>query len=160
MTLSQKIAAALDETRCALIPPCLAQIQDGENSVSLDLTSLDSVGLAFRELEFVTKKPTEWTTDRAKAWGNNLASRVTYLMEPLVLLEVDDRVSEVQLRSQSPTLRSDKRSFYEVRIQKPGVLHLSRVAFDESSRKRTPAPCQMTREVLERLADDLVASIP
>jgi hypothetical protein len=36
---------------------------------------------------------------------------------------------------------------------------LSRIAVDETSRKRQPITCQMTREVLERLADDLAESV-
>lgn len=160
MTLSQKIAAALDENTCALTPPCSAVTDDGENTLTLQLTALDTVGLAFTELEFATRKRTEWTTDAIKTWGDNLSARATYLMEPLVMLELDAAEGEVQLRSQSPTNRAEKRSYYEVRINTRGTLRLARFTFDEATRRRTPATCQMTREVVERLADDIVASIP
>jgi hypothetical protein len=79
-------------------------------------------------------------------------------MEPLVVLEVDPAAGEAELRSQSPTARGDLRAYYEVRLNAAGTLRFSRVVFDDASRRRRPAPCQMTREVLERLADDLVAS--
>ena len=61
-------------------------------------------------------------------------------------------------RSHAPTARGDLKSYYEVRLNKTGSLRLSRVVFDEATRRRRPAPCQLTREVLERLTDDLVAS--
>ena len=45
-------------------------------------------------------------------------------------------------------------------LRSEGTLHFARVRFDEETRRRRPTTCQMTREVLERLADDLVASVP
>ncbi len=81
-------------------------------------------------------------------------------MEPLVVLEVDAEAGEAELRSRTPTARDDRRSFYEVRLRREGALQLRRVAFDDASRRRAAVPCQMTGEVLERLADDLVASLP
>jgi hypothetical protein len=160
MTLSQKIAVALDENTCALTAPCSVTMDAGDNTLTLQLTALDSVGLAFTELEFGTRKRTEWTPDAIKSWGDNLSTRATYLMEPLVMLELDAAEGEVQLRSQFPTSRAEKRFYYEVRINKQGALHLARFAFDEATRRRIPVTCQMTREVLERLADDIAASIP
>jgi hypothetical protein len=35
---------------------------------------------------------------------------------------------------------------------------MERFVLDEATRKRRPTPCQFTREVLERLSDDIVAS--
>ena len=35
---------------------------------------------------------------------------------------------------------------------------MERFAFDESTRQRRQVPCQLTRETLERLADDIVES--
>ena len=80
-------------------------------------------------------------------------------MEPLVVLEVDAEAGEAELRSQAPTPRGELRSFYEVRLRREGALQLRRVAFDDATRRRQAVPCQMTVEVLERLADDLVASL-
>ena len=47
-------------------------------------------------------------------------SRVTYLMEPLKVLEVDDQEGEVQIRSQSPTPRDEQRGYYEMRLFRQG----------------------------------------
>ena len=80
-------------------------------------------------------------------------------MEPLVVLEHDPVGGEVELRSQAPTSRGDRRTYFEVRLNQQGTLKLSRIAVVESSRQRHPTSCQMTREVLERLIDDLVESV-
>ena len=129
------------------------------NRLTLNLTALDTVGLAFDALEFADDQPARVVVGRPQSWGDRLADRVTYLMEPLKVLEVDASGGEVQIRSQSPTTRDDQRSYYEVRLFKQGTLRMERFAFDEASRRRRRIPCQFTREVLERLADDLAASV-
>ena len=155
MTLSRKIAAALDAQTDQLLPRELV-VDDGAHRLSLSLTACGPVGFAFDVLEF-TAATAERSAEALRAWAEKLSARVTYLMEPLVVLEVDARAGEVELRSQPPTARGELRSYYEVRLTKQGTLRLSRVVFDDATRRRRPAPCQMTREVLERLTDDLVA---
>lgn len=160
MSLSQKIAAAVDARPASGALPCATSVEDGAHRLTLHLTAAGPVGLAFSALDFATSARNEWTPEALKAWGDRLAARVTYLMEPLVVLEHDVDGGEVELRSQSPTPRAQQRSFYEVRLNRAGTLRLSRIAFSEATRQRTATDCQMTGEVLERLADDIVASIP
>ena len=74
------------------------------------------------------------------------------------VLEIDAGGSEVQIRSQSPTPRADQRGFYEVRLSRQGNLRMERFALDAPPRHRHSTTCQLTREVLERLADDIAAS--
>jgi hypothetical protein len=159
MSLSQKIAAALDENTRAYVLPCSITVEEVPSRLTLDLTALDSVGLACNALEFATTSRPDWSSDALKAWGERIASRVTYLMEPLKVLEADAAEGAVQIRSQSPTPRAQERSYYEIRLYRQGNLKLKRYAFDDSSRQRREIPCQLTREVLERLADDIAASV-
>jgi hypothetical protein len=159
MSLSRKIAAALDENTQVHAPPCAVTVEEGPHRLTLQLTALDTVGVAFTALEFTTASRAEWTSEALKGWGERLAGRVTYLMEPLTVLEIEAAGGEVQIRSQSPTTRAEQRSYYEVRLFKQGTLRMERRAFDETTRQRRPIPCQLTREVLERLADDIAASV-
>jgi hypothetical protein len=160
MSLSKKIAAALDENTKVHALPCEVAVEEGPHRLALRLTALDSVGVAFESLEFATAARPEWSSDALREWGNRLAGRVTYLMEPLKVLEVDATGGEVDIRSQSPTARNDHRGYYQVRLFKQGRLLMERRAFDEASRQPRTVACQLTREVLERLADDVVASLP
>ena len=159
MSLSQKIAAVLDGPDAGT-PPCDAMIEDGAHRLVLHLTASGPVGLAFGALDFTTTARPEWTPESLKAWGDRIAARVTYLMEPLVVLEQDALAGEVEIRSHAPTSRGDLRAFYEIRIGRPGVLQFTRGAFDETARRRRTIDCMMTREVLERLIDDIIACIP
>jgi hypothetical protein len=158
MSLSKKIAAALDENTRAYVMPCTVSVDHGPNRVTLHLTALDAVGLAFSSLEFATTSRAEWSSEALNEWGSRLSSRITYLMEPLKVLEIDAGGGEVQLRSQNPTARNAERGYYEMRLFRQGMLRMQRFTFDEATRQRRPSACQLTREVLERLADDIVAS--
>lgn len=158
MTLSRKIAAALDENTHVYNLPCTVTVEEGVNRINLDLTALDSVGVAFDVLEFVATDRTNWTSQALNAWGERLVKRVTYLMEPLQVLETDAGQGEVQIRSSTPTPRAELRSYYEVRLNRNGTCRLERYVYDETARQRRRAPCQLTREVVERLADDIAAS--
>jgi hypothetical protein len=159
MSLSQKIAAVVDAGPDAVAIPCDVAVEEGPLRLVLHVTATGPVGLAFDRLDFSTSDRPEWSTEALRGWGERLAARLTYLMEPLRVLEVDPQDGEVELRSQVPTLRNGSRSYYEIRLNRRGALRLTRVAFDEGTRKRTVVAGQMTREVLERLADDLVASV-
>jgi hypothetical protein len=159
MSLSRKIAAALDARPDNGALPCDVVAEDGPHRLSVHLTANGSVGVAFDALDFAVADRPEWPTDALRGWGDRLAARLNYLMEPLVVLELDPVAGEVELRSQSPTARNGHRSYYEVRLGRQGTLRFARVTFDEGTRRRRPVPCQLTRETLERLADDLVASV-
>ena len=159
MILSRKIDAALDGPEAGTLP-CNVAVEDAGHRLTLRLTASGPVGLAFSSLDFATTARAEWTPAMLKSWGDRIAARVTYLMEPLVVLEQDALAGDVEIRSHAPTARGDGRAYYEIRIDRAGALHLARVAFEESTRRRRPIDCMMTREVLERLVDDIITCLP
>ena len=126
--------------------------------MTLNLTALDTVGVAFDSLEFVTTDRTDWSSEALNAWGERLAARVTYLLEPLKVLEIDAGGGEVQMRSQTPTARAEQRGLLRGPALQAGKLRMERYVVDDATRQRRRTPCQLTREVLERLADDIAAS--
>jgi hypothetical protein len=136
MSLSRKIAAAVDARPDPGLFPCPVAADDGGHRLSLQLTAAGPVGLAFENLEYAAADRSERSTEALRAWADRLAAKLTYLMEPLVVLEVDPVAGEAELRSQSPTARGDLRAYYEVRLNKTGTLRLSRVVFDAASRRR------------------------
>jgi hypothetical protein len=159
MNLSQKIADAVESLPSVVSLPARIEAQAASSRLALNLTTHGAVGLAFDGLDYAIADHVELSSEDLRGWGDRLAARLTYLMEPLVVLEVDAQAGEAELRSKSPTPKGERRSFYEVRLRRDASLHFQRVAFDDSTRLRQIVPCQMTVEVLERLADDLVASL-
>ncbi|MEO6808076.1 MAG: hypothetical protein ABI353_03060 [Isosphaeraceae bacterium] len=153
MNLSQKIAAEL-EGLTATPASVLASV--GTHRLTLSVLRAGPIGVEADALEFAVLDQTDWSIDALRAWADRLAARVTYLMEPLTVVEVDAQGGEVELRSQAPTPRQGRRSYYEARLDRRGTLRLHRVSFDEATRERAPVSFQITTEVLQRLADDLV----
>lgn len=162
MTLSQKIADAVETHARSLgtAVPGRISAETEAHRISLRLTGGGPVGVAFDELTIATVIPDPLlSTADLRAWGDRLTARLSYLMEPLVVLEVDDLAGSAELRSQTPTTRGDVRSFYEVRLGRDRSLRLGRLSVDSANGQRRSTPCQLTGEVLERLTDDLVASL-
>jgi hypothetical protein len=159
MNLSRKIAEAVESLPTDLSLPRWIEAEADNARIAVQLSSRGTLGLAFDLIDFDRYDRDELTTDQLRAWGNTLAARVNYLMEPLIVLEVDAEAGEAELRSKTPTPKGDRRSFYQIRLEAQGSLHLERIAFDETTRARQIVPFQMTLEVLERLTDDLVASL-
>jgi hypothetical protein len=162
MTLSRKIADAVESRLESGGDPGVVEAAEGSATLRISLTAAGPVGLAFDTLAFSKRAEgaEPLASEALRAWGETLANRLTYLMEPLVVLEVDAEVGEAELRSRTPTARNERSSYYELRLNRDRGLQLRRVGFDRLTRERQPVPCQMTIEVLERLADDLVASLP
>lgn len=162
MTLSQKIADAIEHasglTGAGL--PGRVEASTAAHRLALNGAIGSAVGVACADLTFaaIEAAPPLGTTD-LRAWGDRLAARLTYLMEPLIVLEVDGEAGSAELRSQAPTTRGEVRSFYEVRLGRDRSLQLRRTGFDTATRRRRATPCQLTGEMVARLADDLVASL-
>lgn len=184
MSLSRKIAAAVEElgrTGATHTPRAPARWRDdplvvegpgrtgatqtpvavaeGPHRLTLAVDLATPVAVSCSGLEFATTDRAEWSLDALKSWAARLAARVTYLLEPLDVHEVDAAGRDVLLRSKAPSRRDGSRTYYELRLDARGALQLARFRYDEASRRRHPVPCQLTIETLERLADDLVASV-
>lgn len=157
MTLSQKIAAALASGNNHSGP---LEIATPSHRLGLDVVVSNALGVEANLLEFDVLAPPrdDRTLDELCAWADRVAAKVTYLMEPLHLIEADAQGVEVELRSQTPTPRAGTRNYFEARLNRAGHLTIARLAFDNATRTRHRVPFQLTREVLERLADDLVAT--
>ncbi len=159
MNLSQKIAAALANAQTTAGP---IAVDNGTHRLTLDTVVATTVAAELNALQFepIAAPRPDRTVDELKDWADRLVARVTYLMEPLVVFEVDAQGVQVEIRSQSPTPRAGLRSYFEVRLNRAAELRLLRLAYEDATRTRRQVPYQLTREVLERLADDLVATAP
>ncbi len=157
MSLSRKTAAGVAELVGAPAPATV-HAEDGSHRLELPILLATPMGIECDGLTFAATGRDGLPLDDLKAWGQRLSARLTYLMEPLALIEADALGGEVVLKSGAPSSKNGRRTYYEVRIDRSGILKLARLAFDESARSRQAVPCQFTSELLERLIDDLVAT--
>src|SRR5437868_6361339 len=80
-------------------------------TVSLTADRCDVLGCLAWELTLQRKGS---STSGLRTWADRIADRVTGLLEPLKVHEVDEPLNQAQLRSGGPTQRGDKLGYYEV----------------------------------------------
>jgi hypothetical protein len=90
-----------------------------------------------------------------KAWAGAVADRVSGLMEPLKLLEVDDLRGEAVLRSDEPAKKGDRVMYYEVRLTGLAQAVVRRFAASRTESGREQVPFALTHEALAKLAGDI-----
>ena len=137
----------------------------GERTVSIDhgsqhlechLVALDSLACAFTRLALAAPSLAAMSGEGLKRTAEALASRLTYLLEPISPIENDAEGCEVQTRSNPPHKDSDRTSYYELLVSRSGALSLCRYS-RIPGQNREVIPAHVTREVLVRLAGDFSA---
>ncbi|WZO95720.1 hypothetical protein EP7_002688 [Isosphaeraceae bacterium EP7] len=153
-SLSRDLSAAVDSIDAGRLPAKVS-VENGPHRVELDLVAGGPVGVSFDRLDFAAEGVNDKTPAELRGRADRVAGRLSYLMEPLAVVEHDPQGAGVVIRSQPPSQRGDVHAYYEANLRDDGHLTLGRVAFDETDRERHPVPCQLTREALDRLVDDL-----
>lgn len=90
-----------------------------------------------------------------KDWAAAIADRVSGLMEPLKLYEVDTTRNEAVLRSEAPSARGDNLAYYEVRLNGLARAAVRRFAATKTAAGREQVAFALTHEVLAKLANDI-----
>ena len=93
-----------------------------------------------------------------KAKAQDLAQRLTYLSERMVVVDQDRRGMELQLRSLPPYKDDDQIQFNEIRITKDGI-SVQRIAFFRKEEVKRQVPLSLSPLDLERLLGDLQAAV-
>jgi len=152
ITTLEKWGAFTDDRRSLVV--------EGEKcSIVGEVTAADKMSCSLSELRLEPRKPAHLTSDQLKSWGDRIAKRVRYLLEAIETVELDAPHGRLLLRSTPPEKKADGTVFYyEILLETSGKLRLQRRRFDAKHRSRTPEPLHCTREVLEKLVDDLAAT--
>lgn len=89
-------------------------------------------------------------------WAQHVGVRVTGLLEPLKVVEVDTVRDEALLRSQEPAHRGDKVFYYEVLLRGTRSALVRRYrALAEGNGRREQVVFALTREALAKFVGDL-----
>jgi len=92
-----------------------------------------------------------------QAWASQVADRVTGLLEPLKLHEVDETRQEAILRSESPARKGDALFYYEVRLSGLTTAVVHRYSASKTVPGRTQISFALTHETLAKLAGDIAS---
>jgi hypothetical protein len=128
-------------------------------TVSATAEAADTVGCRLTDLT-ASRPPAGDPVSAAdlKKWAGRIAGRVTGLLEPLKLIEVDATRSEAVLRSETPARKGDSVQYYELLLRGRHSATLKRVKAPRiGSGKRRAVPFALTHEAIAKLADDLTA---
>jgi hypothetical protein len=115
----------------------------------------DELGCLAWELGFQRTGPAASQPSLA-GWAQRVAERVTGLLEPLKVVEVDTLRQEALLRSKEPSHRQDKLFYYEVLLKNDSQASIRRFkASEQGSERREQVAFALTHEALAKLAIDL-----
>ncbi|HEY2783642.1 MAG TPA: hypothetical protein VGJ05_01595 [Fimbriiglobus sp.] len=124
--------------------------------VGLEADRSDSVGCVAWQLSLARtgSAPLGQTT---RKWADKIAARVTGLLEPLKVVEVDDPAAEAILRSTTPSKRGPNAAYYEIALSGTEKASVRRFHSDpKAGTPRTQVSFSLTHEVLAKLVDDMI----
>jgi hypothetical protein len=110
--------------------------------------------------EVTLDRPASLDAAGLKSWADKTAARVTGLLEPLRVLEIDGERLTALLRSQAPTQRGDNLFYYEMRLQGQGQAQVARYqASAKPDGQRRQINFGLTHETLAKLVSDINAAL-
>jgi hypothetical protein len=132
-------------------------VSAGGWTVTLAADKSDSLSCALRELTLDRNEPIQ---EELHAWASRVADRVTGLIEPLKLVEVDQPLGKAMLRSETPTVKDGKAYYYELLLERTSrtSANLRRYAGDRNGEKREAVPFVLTHDAIVKLVADIAGS--
>jgi hypothetical protein len=159
MTLKEKINQELTRLADADLSSAAVRelhIQHDGTQLQCQIEALDRLGCAVEHLQVVSPALASASLARLHEISQAVAAKLTYLLEPIAVIETDQEERSVQMRSSPPQREGRHSSYYEL-VAGRGRLDLRRYC-KEPGQSRTPVAAHLTREVLCRLAGDLVSA--
>jgi hypothetical protein len=114
----------------------------------------DELSCAVWELAVRRKAPAGATLG---GWAQEVADRVTGLLEPLQVIEIDSQRNEALLRSQEAARRGQKLYYYEALLKGTEQAELRRYHAASEGKRREQVPFVLTHEVVAKVAEDMAA---
>ena len=136
----------------------LLQVDCESGRVEADLLAVDAIGCSFQTLGLSTNKLADSSLEDLRSISQTLTEKLTYLLEPIGVVEADADRCSIQLRSNPPQKGEDETSYYELMVRRGGDITLSRYS-KKPGQLRQIVPAHVTREVLGRLADDFLEAL-
>ncbi|MBY0585980.1 hypothetical protein K2X85_02325 [bacterium] len=131
-------------------------------TVRCDVTQAEGVGCMLTHLDLVEENKSSLSMDELVHWAEWMCGRVTYLLEPLHLIEIDRRNGLALVRSKMPRRQnssgklSENIAYFELVADRRHHASLRRFQFRRTTRDRGSVPFGLTHDQLEVLVDDLV----
>ncbi|MCH8830008.1 MAG: hypothetical protein IID45_10575 [Planctomycetes bacterium] len=130
--------------------------------VEIDFMIVESLSCSVSELRISVPDFVDAEFDVLRKWAEALCGKVTYLLENIGPLEFSPDSGQVLIRSNPPDQQTSATKFYEVILQShsSGNFSLRRFESVKGRPGRKPVDITSTHELLHKLVNDLVDSIP
>lgn len=123
--------------------------------IGLTADVADALSCQLRELTATTGMARPYTPAELTQRAMAVAGRVTGLLEPLRVYEVDATAGQALLRSATPTERQGRVHFYELVLDGLHAANLKRYSSGKDKGQREPVTFVLTHETIAKLASDL-----
>jgi hypothetical protein len=160
MNLNETVLQKLAEWRPAAGRQTLNLPDAGSGwAVALTVDRHDELGSLVWELTLRRNSVAAASAAGLADWAQAAADRVTGLLEPLKVVEVDVQRQEALLRSDEPAHRGEKLLYYEVLLSGAIQAAVRRYQAAQGNGKREQVAFALTNEALAKLAADLAAAV-
>jgi hypothetical protein len=128
-------------------------------AVNLTVDRYDDLSCALWEITVQrTKTPAATNTLTLENWAKGIAAKVTGLLEPLQVVEIDPQRAEALIRSNQPTRRGEALYYYELLLKGTRQALVRRYQAPKQDGRREQIPFTLTHEVLAKFAADLTVA--
>jgi len=125
-------------------------------TVTVSADRHDGLGSALWDMSLQrTRSLPEGSQVTLRGWAENAVAKVTGLLEPLSVVEIDMQRDEALLRSNQPSRRSADLFYYEVLLQGTKRATVRRYRASEHGGHRDQVAFTLTHESAAKLAADL-----
>lgn len=126
------------------------------------VVAVDALSCAFESLTLHVPSLVGNETGALQEWADALSDRVTYLLENIGPIEIDQNSNQVLIRSTPPEKTDTGTQFYEVLLsaQSNGTFLFRRYRAESGQPGRESVDIHLTHETLHKLIGDLVDTVP
>jgi hypothetical protein len=130
--------------------------QDGPWCARLVADRCEELGIALWEFRLERlSAPLALNDEQLSTWAKSIVESPPVL-DPLSIIELDKIRGTLQIRSETPTLRSDGKLYYEILLSRTGQVSIRRYQAENETRQEISFI--MTHENLGRLATQVTAA--
>ena len=158
MSLKQPLLQQFQQFVAAGTGPFQLDVPVDGGRLTAAIQAVDRLACVVDALELSSDKLAHQSLDELKDRSHRLCAKLSYLLEPIALIESDADTCTTQLRSNPPAKEDDQTFYYEILMRRGGVISLHRYQ-KQPGDVRQNVPATLTHEVLVRLADDFVLAL-
>ena len=127
--------------------------------IMLTVKDFDKFSFVLERVELSQPGQQRLSIDKLQHQAEALINKITYLLEPFRLVELDAANLKIQLRSKHPEKQGSKISFYEILLVATPAQTFVRYQYDNHDQVRKPQPFHVTNEILVKLINDMTVSL-